>query len=223
MRISCPGCGATISLDLAITHDNARDAVLAALKLPRSLAAVLLQYLSLFRPEKRALTMDRVAVLLGELLVMINAGTIERDGKTHAIALKCWQQGLTEMVERNKTKPFNRPLKSHGYLFEVLIAAAASEAGRLEAKLEAQRQQPSAAEQAQRRQPASPEHIQQNINNMKAALGMGVPRPEPTISMAELIAMAEAKEQERLQQIATNQDAINRASTENLPGKNNDN
>ena len=58
---------------------------------------------------------------------------------------------------------------------------------------------------------------------MKAALGMGVPRPEPTISMAELIAMAEAKEQERLQQIATNQDAINRASTENLPGKNNDN
>ncbi|ABE50983.1 hypothetical protein [Methylobacillus flagellatus] len=122
MRLSCPACGATISLDAAIGHEGAREAIQIALRLPASLGKTLLLYIGLFRPAQRNLSMDRVANLLNELLPMIEAAKIERNGKQLAAPLDYWAQALNEMI--NKRESLTLPLKSHGYLLTIIAGYA---------------------------------------------------------------------------------------------------
>lgn len=122
MRLSCPACGATISLDAALGHEGAREAIQIALRLPASLGKVLIQYVGLFRPAQRNLSMDRVANLLNELLPMIEAAKIERNGKHLAAPLDYWAQALNEMI--NKRESLTLPLKSHGYLLTIIAGYA---------------------------------------------------------------------------------------------------
>ena len=61
MKLSCPACGATASLDVLIGHEGARDAVVVSLTLYGPLGKLLVQSLGLFRPPSRNLSMDRVA------------------------------------------------------------------------------------------------------------------------------------------------------------------
>ena len=73
MRLTCPACGAEMTLDVAIAHEGARAATLTALELPERLGKQLIAYVTLFRPPKRQLSHDRLAGILGELLPMIQA------------------------------------------------------------------------------------------------------------------------------------------------------
>lgn len=122
MRLSCQACGAAISLDAAIGHEGASEAVRIALQLPSPLGKALIQYVGLFRPAKRQLTMDRLASLLGELLLMIDEGKIERGGRTFSAPLAYWQQALDDMLV--KREQLSLPLKSHGYLLTIIAGFA---------------------------------------------------------------------------------------------------
>lgn len=197
MKLSCPSCGALMSLDVVVAHDGAREAVQAALQLPAPLGKHLIQYLTLFRPAKRQLTLDKLSVILNELLPMVQAGEIRRDGKVYLIPVSVWVGGLQEMMDRHKAKPFVTPLKSHGYLLEVLIGRANSAEAKAEAKRERERQQPPAREQAKRSQSNAPQHVAQHIKGLKGALQSP---QEAHISFDELQALAKQKEQERLNQ-----------------------
>jgi hypothetical protein len=198
MKLACPSCGALMSLDVIVNHDGAREAVQTALQLPAPLGKLIIQYLTLFRPAKRQLTLERVAAILGELLPMITAGRISRDGKDYTIAQAVWAAGLQEIMDKHKAKPLTVPLKSHGYLLEILINKAGSMEAKMEAKREEQRRQPPAAEQVKRTggMKAASEHLA----GMKAALTR---QQDPEISFAELQAMARQKELERNQQQET--------------------
>jgi hypothetical protein len=194
MKLACPSCGALMSLDVIVNHDGAREAVQTALQMPAPLGKLIIQYLTLFRPAQRQLTLERVATILGELLPMIQAGKIRRDGREFAIAQPIWAAGLQEIMDKHKAKPLTTPLKGHGYLLEILISKANSMDAKMEAKREEQRRQPPAAEQVKRTGNMKP--VGDHIAGMKKALAG---QQDPEISFAELQEMARQKELERNQ------------------------
>jgi hypothetical protein len=135
VRLTCQACGAVISLDAALGHEGAREAVQIALQLPAQLGKLLIQYVGMFRPAQRQLSMDRLASLLGELLPMVDAGKIERGGRTYSAPAPYWQQAIEEMLA--KRDQLTLPLKSHGYLLTII----AGYADKAEAKQEQQKEE----------------------------------------------------------------------------------
>ena len=134
MHLTCPACAARFSIEAALTDEAARTAVAAALKLPAPLGDLTLRYLALFRPDKRALSWDRAARLLSELLAPIQAAQVERHGRTWAAPLELWRQGLEQVLEARER--LTLPLKSHGYLLEIVAALASKSEGAREHKAE---------------------------------------------------------------------------------------
>lgn len=130
MQLNCPACGATFSLDAIIGHEGAREAVLVALQLPAPLGKTLIQYVGLFRPAQRALSMDRLAKLLNELLPMISKAQIERNGSIYSAPIDYWRNAMeTMLASRDK---LTLPLKSHGYLLEIIAGMAEKTAAKAE-------------------------------------------------------------------------------------------
>lgn len=122
MKLTCPNCYETLSLAALIEHDAAREAIKLALEFPAPLGKLLLQYASLFKPAQRALSMDRFASILNELLPMIQAAQIERNGRAWPAPQAYWQQAFETMWSgRDK---LTLPLKSHGYLLEIMSGFA---------------------------------------------------------------------------------------------------
>lgn len=119
-----------MTLDVILGTEAARDAVMAALALPAPLGKLFVKYLALFRPHKRQLTWERVASLFVELADPIAQGKIERNGRTWSAPLEYWHAALEEILA--KREKLTLPLKSHGYLMEIIVgysnkAEAASE------------------------------------------------------------------------------------------------
>jgi hypothetical protein len=119
MKTCCPACGAVASLDVLIGNEGARAAILIALKYPAPIGNLMVQYLALFRPAARQLSFDRVATLLNELLPMIAAAAIQRNGRTWSAPQDYWRLALEDIV--TKRDKLTLPLKSHGYLLEIIV------------------------------------------------------------------------------------------------------
>lgn len=133
MRLSCPTCGAEMTLDVLVAHEGAREAVLTALQLPAPLGKLLVQYLAMFRPPKRQLSWERVATVLADLREPIAAARIERHGRTWPAPLEYWKAALEQMVLLRGEAKLQLPLKSHGYLLEIVAGMS----GKAESKAEA--------------------------------------------------------------------------------------
>lgn len=139
MQFTCPCCFARCSIEAALSDDDARRAVAAALKMPAPLGDLVLRYIGLFRAPKRALSWDRAARLIEELLAPMLAGRIERHGRIWAAPLEAWKAALTDMLDRRDK--LQLPLKSHGYLFEIIAAQANKSEAQAESKAEEQKRQ----------------------------------------------------------------------------------
>jgi len=120
MKLTCPACGALFSLDALLGNEGAREAVMAAMQLPAPLGWHMIRYLALFRPAKRNLTLDRLANLINELLPMIAAARIERNGNSHSAPLDYWRMAIDEMLAKRAAGALTLPLKSHGYLLAII-------------------------------------------------------------------------------------------------------
>ncbi len=140
MKLKCPGCGASCSLDVLISHDGARDAVLMALQLPESLGKQILQYLGLFRPAQRELSFDRVATILGELLPMVKENRIHHKGRDWVIPRETWKAGFEAVLQARDLGTLQTPLKGHGYLLAVLGGMVDKVEAKAETRQEAYRQ-----------------------------------------------------------------------------------
>lgn len=140
MKLVCPSCGFFAAPDAFLAESEAQRALLLAFKLPPQLAAPMQQYLRLFRPAQRALTARRIETLLGELLPMIEACRIERRGRIWPAPVEAWRTALDEMVV--KRDRLTLPLKSHGYLLEIIVGHADRAEGAVEAKREEARAYP---------------------------------------------------------------------------------
>lgn len=154
MRLICPCCGAQNSLEALLTDAAARQAVAAALALP-GLGDRLVRYLGLFRPPGRGLTWDRVARLLDELNAALAAGQIERHGQTWPAPLDYWKLALDQILDSRPT--LTLPLKSHGYLYEILVGLSrkASDARAAQAEVAAEQARARDGQRQGQMQPAA--------------------------------------------------------------------
>ena len=167
MRLTCPCCGATNSLETLLNDAAARHAVARALSLPAGLGPGLLRYLGMFRPPQRSLTWDRVAKLLDELIVMIDAGQIQRHGRAWPAPIAAWKAALDEIAGR---RSLDLPLKSHGYLLEIIAGIS----NKAEAVAEAE-------EEKRRHRPR--EGVQNGMQGISALL-QNLPHPSPSSASA---------------------------------------
>lgn len=120
MKTRCPCCGAENSLDALIAHEGARQVVWAAAQVGGEVGKLAVQYIALFRPAKTALTFERMAKLLGELLPDMERGAISRNGLEYPAPPEAWIYGFRELLSRRNVGSLKLPLKSHGYLYEVI-------------------------------------------------------------------------------------------------------
>jgi hypothetical protein len=171
VKLRCPNCGALMSLDLVMAHDAAREAVQIALQLPAPIGKLLIQYLGLFRrPDGQPLSLDRTANLLGDLLPMITAAQIRRDGRDWAAPQEVWAAALREMLDRRDAGGLRLPLKSHGYLLEIIAGKGDRAEAKAEAAREEQRQQrPDRQREGPRR--ADPVKASAFLDGMRGNLG----------------------------------------------------
>ena len=121
MKTRCPCCGAENSLDALLNHDAARLAMWELTKMGDEMTRLAVNYVGLFRPAKSILSFDRMAKLLEELRVQMDDGFIERDGQRIEVSRTAWAHGFRVMLEKRVTG-LKLPLKSHGYLYEVLAS-----------------------------------------------------------------------------------------------------
>lgn len=119
MKLVCPACGSVNSLDSLVGHDGARAALAELAALSGPFAGAVLRYLALFRPEKRQLSFDRVASLLAELNPMIIEARITRNGRAYAAPREVWI-GAIDSILASRDR-LTLPLKSHGYLLEIIV------------------------------------------------------------------------------------------------------
>ena len=118
MKVKCPSCGASMSLDVLIAHDEARDALVALSGISDELVKACLKYLTLFRPAERDLTFARVAKLVGEIAPMIRVGEISRNRQTYPAPREAWIWAFNRCLEARDAGKLKPPLTSHGYLLE---------------------------------------------------------------------------------------------------------
>lgn len=129
----CPCCQTDFPIEAGINDVAARNAVKRAFGLT-PIGDLLLGYVQLFKPEKRALSMARVVKLLDELLPMIEAGRIEHKGRVWPAPQDYWKAALEEMIGKRDT--LTLPLKSHGYLLTIIAGAADKAHAKVEAAQE---------------------------------------------------------------------------------------
>lgn len=120
MKTRCPCCGATASLEVLITHDEARNLMVALAGISDELAKAALRYLGLFRPGERDLSWARAAKLLGELVPLIQAGEITRKRQSYPAPREAWVWAFNRVIEARDSGRLTPPLTSHGFLLENL-------------------------------------------------------------------------------------------------------
>jgi hypothetical protein len=138
MQLTCPCCNARFPVESALQDDAARACVAAALALPPPLGDLLLRYLGLFRPQKRVLSWDRVRKLLADLTDSLADAQVSRNGVTRAAPVELWRMALEETLGARDSGALALPLKSHGYLCEIVWRKSGQIADAAERKREQQ-------------------------------------------------------------------------------------
>ncbi len=184
MKIRCAACGATSSLDAAVAHDDAAQALNTALGMT-PIGRLLVQYLGLFRPAKSALSFDRVNTLLNELLPVIQSGQLDRGGRTWPAPMSYWQAALEQVLAARAR--LTLPLKGHGYLYEIVVGMSNKSEAAAEKKEEDSRRNQTdtdrkhQAAQQQKREELSRAQQQERLQQLRAETGLG---PKKTTSDA---------------------------------------
>ncbi|OFR70044.1 hypothetical protein [Neisseria sp. HMSC069H12] len=120
MNIKCPNCGAVHSLDSLINDAEASSVLRTVLEMDAELGKAAIRYIGLFRPAKSQLSWARTAKLLNELMPMIKAQEAVRDGVSYPAPAEAWLHGFNETVNARDQGRLKLPLKSHGYLLEIV-------------------------------------------------------------------------------------------------------
>lgn len=120
MNVKCPNCGAVHSLDSLINDADASSVLRAVLEMDAEMGKAAIRYVGLFRPVKSQLSWARTAKLLNELMPMIKAQEAVRDGVSSQAPPEAWLHGFNETVNARDQGRLKLPLKSHGYLLEIV-------------------------------------------------------------------------------------------------------
>lgn len=162
MRIVCPCCQTDFPIEAGINDVDARVAVQRAFSLT-PIGKLLLAYVQLFKPPKRAMTWAKAVKILDQLIPMIQAGQIEHKGSIWAAPHVYWEQAIEQMIDGREK--LTLPLSGHGYLFKIISGYADKSEGKRETQTEARKV--GGISQREREQPKSkgmPEETRQQLN-----------------------------------------------------------
>ena len=120
MKCRCQNCGAVASLDLLVSNEEARDALIAITMMSDELTRAAIKYIGMFRPANKDLKWSRVAKLLNEIMPMITSETVTRGGVTKKATRDMWLDGIKECIAARDMGRLSLPLKTHGYLLEIV-------------------------------------------------------------------------------------------------------
>jgi len=115
MKLTCPSCGAGGSIGLFIADIDARQAILAAAKLPSDCGELVLKYIGLFAPQSRFLTTSRASNLINECCDMVLKG-VDFDRDFIQAPSHVWKRAFLSIDSAD----IRRPLKNHHYLLRIL-------------------------------------------------------------------------------------------------------
>jgi hypothetical protein len=156
MRLICPSCGATHSVEAWANDPEAREALSIAAGLPRDVARWALPYIALFRPKKRALTWKRARRLLEELQDLVAAPEVQWNNKPPRSNLhSAWARALEQISSH---PPKRLPLESHNYLRAIQYGIA----DELDARAESSREADINRRRREEMEHFTPEEIEEN-------------------------------------------------------------
>lgn len=124
MQVTCPVCFARYSLEAALNDEVARQVMARLAGCGDETLRFVVAYVGLFRPEKHVLAWARAGRLIGEVVDVIEAGTIRRRGRAWALNRTQWGEALEVVIERRNAGHLALPLRNHAYLFEVAAGIA---------------------------------------------------------------------------------------------------
>ena len=135
MKCRCQNCGAVASLDLLVSNEEARDALVAITMMSDELTKTAIKYIGMFRPTSKDLSWSRVAKLLNEIMPMIASETVTRGGVTKKATREMWLDGMRECIAARDAGRLSLPLKTHGYLLEIVSNMQYKDAANRERKI----------------------------------------------------------------------------------------
>lgn len=135
-EITCPFCGSEfdIALGLASAADHEAFDELVRVGLPAG--AHVARYLTLFKPRKQRLTLEKKQKLLKQLLPDLHAQRIKHKGQEWPAPLAAWSDAIDRMQQAFLANTLEVPLTSHGYLYAVIAGLAEKSAAAAEAERE---------------------------------------------------------------------------------------
>jgi len=183
--VTCPNCRATASLDVFLSEDSVRDAlnaVIAAHPAGETLIKPMLRYVGLFAPAKSRMAYSRLASLIGEITPAMRAAEIQRGGRMWPAPLIYWQNAFEAVLNAAHQGSLSLPLKSHGYLLEVIARMGSQGEAKAETLREQQRAGHAGAGVAPERAKAAvishepaqrtgmPAHVREELRELKRML-----------------------------------------------------
>lgn len=141
-EVCCPNCRVRMSLDVLLTDDSVRDALLAVIDVhPQGDAFIkpLLRYVGLFAPAKSQMSHGRIASLIREITPEIRDAQVRYDGTAYPAPLDYWMRAFDTAVEQSHIGRLATPLTSHGWLRAVIAGYARKADSQVETTRERQR------------------------------------------------------------------------------------
>lgn len=132
MKLNCPACNSLFTLEAALQGESVRDSILHALAIPAPMAKLMVQYLSCFAPKKEQLSWARVAYILGDLRIRIDAATVSYKGVTYAAPQEYFTMGLEAVLQSKLSGSLVCPIKDNAYLFSIIASFANKAAAKAE-------------------------------------------------------------------------------------------
>ena len=123
-ELACPVCGADLALDHLFVDADNRAAVARLMAVALPIGARLLQYTRLFAPAKTRLTQRKQVRLILQLLPDLERGAITHRGRDWAVPLATWAHGIDHMLASRDAGKLDLPMKSHAYLYTILVSLA---------------------------------------------------------------------------------------------------
>ncbi|WP_026600508.1 hypothetical protein [Methylomonas sp. 11b] len=137
--IPCPYCAKDIDIIQGMEVLAGQQWTALLKPLPNSVIGALLRYLELFKPLKQELRWSRRLVLTQEIVPMMTAAQVKRNGIVYAAPLPVWEAEMMKLVV-NRPESLVLPLKSNGYLLSMIAGRGERAAAKLEQdKIEQQR------------------------------------------------------------------------------------
>jgi len=99
----------------------------------------MLRYIGLFAPAKSRMAYSRLAALIGEITPAMRSATITRNGRTWPAPMAYWQAAFEAVLNAAHQGGLSLPLKSHGYLLEVIARMSSKSEAKAETRREQQR------------------------------------------------------------------------------------